>query len=223
MTDAERLVYLTRPRWFFGTGWWRPLGYLRSDTTTATWLGCPYGLIALGGGAVDERVLSEPDSASGKRPSPPSIENILNAPSEPVGTTTVAELLAAAGFDPTPPDMESVDCDECDGYGEATCYACGNDHDCERCDGTGKISEAPVPDPEYVGIGPGVFDRRYLAALLAGLPDGPVAVAVTKVAGMLNRVVFAGDGWRATLMCVTERTPSSVLTLGVPGEVPAVS
>lgn len=79
---------------------------------------------------------------------PKDIVNVVGYPQfddadgwEPIPSDAPVEIAA----DPLYCDCEGepTECDECDGTGEAECYACGSTCECEECNGTGDGEPAP--------------------------------------------------------------------------------
>lgn len=200
-TDFDWQSLLSAPRYFCGEQHYGPWAYRRADGTEATALGTYHVLMRVRGAhaaevhPADERL----EFGRGGKLCGDVIENIFAGRTEPVGRTTVADLRAALGEPAAAPVEAERECGECGGRGEVECFACGHEHECEDCDGTGKVNRPEHPEPVYVSVAGRSLDERYLAPLLAGLPDGPVYVRANVVRPG-GRVIFVGDGWE--ILCV---------------------
>lgn len=111
-----------------------------------------------------------------------------------------------------------VECPECDGSGEVTCYACDRDHDCEKCDGSGEVTGPPEeqdvwPAAVHLSVRGREYDLQVFGPLLRLVPPG-VATAETEY----DRLHLSGPGWR---LCVMAVAPGYPVTQDDPAVVPA--
>lgn len=89
-----------------------------------------------------------------------------------------------------------VDCEECNGTGTLNCYACDGDVDCESCDSRGQVKMTPTLG-RFHGHG---IDRDGLADLFVHL-SGPCQASSARFPDGPDVLVFAGNGWKVTVVC----------------------
>jgi hypothetical protein len=169
-----------------------PWAYRRPDGTAATVGGSRFAVLVVSG----EHAPMAPDGYENRdpktrRPSGKAVDALTGADRAAAGEATAADWRAAVGEPFVPPKPAAAVCPECDGTGRADCPHCEQEMDCEGCGGKGKTAPDPEwPAPVLVQVGGVGFDRRFLAPLLALVPDGPVMAAVG--GGALR---LSGDGW----------------------------
>lgn len=155
----------------------------RPDGATVTFCGSLYSLLRVNGShATPVAPYSEPLSPDFKKASGSVYDRVIAdvRDTSVTGTVSLATLRGAVG-EPEPPFVsESKPCDTCNGVGETECYACEHTHECDDCDGTGTTESTEDVPYRFVEFAGQLFNSLYLAPLLALLPDGEIAVSLTK-------------------------------------------
>lgn len=130
------------------------------------------------------------------------IVGYLTADYPPIATFPIDELRAWCGEVTAP-------CPYCH------CAKCGHKHTdgCADCDGSGVAAAVHVID--HLGtIGNTEFNRRLMARMLQGAPDGPVTIARTDALNPEKPVVLVGAGWRGVIMPLRPGTVEQQRDLG---------
>lgn len=195
---------LSTPPLFVPDQTWEPYVYCRSDKSPVTVCGSAKAILVVPGSfadsvtdGYDSRRVEFPDKTHDKVASGKSVDGILGAASDPLGTTTAAALRSAAG-EPLERKESERPCDSCGGSGLVECYACGHEDDCEDCGGTGKVVALDAPDPHYLDFGGSLVNAQMVAPLFARVPDGAVEFRVRDSGGG-KQFHLVGDGWRIVI------------------------
>jgi hypothetical protein len=202
MPHDWRTALSTPPLFVPGTTW-HPYVYHRPDGVPVTVCGSNKAILVVPGNFADlvtdkyeSSRVEFGDKSTNKCASGAAIDGIIGTATDPLGTTTVAALRAAAGEQLVPTESDGP-CDGCGGRGTIECYACGHEDDCEECDGTGRTVCIDVPDPYYIDFGGRFVDVQLVAPLFARVPDG--AVEVRAFDGASRRFHLVGDGWQIVI------------------------
>jgi hypothetical protein len=201
MPDFDFPAFVTAPRYFPHAGdQFHPWCYRRPDGTCVTVIGHERAVLAIDGNHTPgepHKYDVKPEQQPGYRKpiSGKAMDNLLNKPTQPVATISLAAFRELVG-EPVSDEGHSIKpCDECGGSGTKECYHCLQDMECDECDGKGKIETHPFVPRRLLEINGFRYNTTFVAPLLHGLPDCQVAIA--EAAGSSWRIMFVtGDGWR---------------------------
>lgn len=174
-----------------------PTSYRRPDGTEATFCGTVYATLRIDGAHM--RTNAEYKVRGHNRASGETCDGIFNAPTKHVGEWTVSALRAAL---PEPAVLiVEVPCDECHGRGKVECFACGHEDTCDDCGGTGKHTGEKDDLETYLRINGSRWDAKYLAPVLAIVPDESVRLEIGtggkgKDEGKVALLRIVGTDWQ---------------------------
>lgn len=217
MPDFDWSAFVAQSRYFPNAGLpFHPWCYRRPNGDCVTCIGTTYAVLAIDGQHVPgepqeygKKLLLKDDRYYSYSPSGESNDRVFAKCDKPMQTVTLATLRALVGEPVAKPAPKEKKCDECNGTGQIECYHCGQDMDCEDCDGEGVIdSDEYKIENRYLRINKYHFNTRYLAPLLAGIPDCPLSL-FSNINGGCCYMLIVGDGWRLlTISLVCECLPS---------------